>query len=283
MSEMPSNDRLLRGATEGPLKQLKPVFIDVETHYTNSISLSRMTLRSYLAASYIETLAIAIGDDKPVSFASKRGKFVGKNEGLTEYISDLARDPQIVFVAHNAAFDIRALRFCLGIPQPFGTATPRRLSGHALLRGGFPAEHLSHQIFSFRRYFTLRGHGDLGGIFLLGTRRAQIHDFPLVNHLVDHLLFCDQLRSGANGAAGRRIDDLPMPAFIALDRADALARNAVILALTVILGLGHLLHFADYATHLAAIVVAAASRARVAAFIPQNRGGAENQDRRTAK
>ena len=107
-----------RGRITGPLATLTPVFIDVETFMTKDISLGKMTLRQYLDKSYLETIAIAIGDEEPSVFATPEGLFKPEDMWLRRSLDALALDPNYVFVAHNAAFDIRVLRFCLGVPQP---------------------------------------------------------------------------------------------------------------------------------------------------------------------
>ena len=107
-----------RDASPGPLKDMIPVFLDVETFMTKEINLSKMTLRQYLAKSYMESIAIALDEDAPEVYLTPGGKFKPQDECLLSALKMMAEDPQYVFVAHNAAFDIRVLRLCLGIPQP---------------------------------------------------------------------------------------------------------------------------------------------------------------------
>jgi len=106
-----------------PLCRLTPVYVDVETFMSSTVSLSSMTLRQYVAASYLTTISIAIGNaDEPAVFFTER--FPGPpgcNTLTQETINALiyaANDPAYVFVCHNAAFDIRILRFMLGVPTP---------------------------------------------------------------------------------------------------------------------------------------------------------------------
>lgn len=111
-------DGVKRGATEGPLKDLIPVFLDVETWMTPEIRLGIMTLRQYLAKTHLTAMAIAIGDEEPDVYSMPDGKFLPDDEALVDVLIALALDPKYVFVAHNGAFDIRVLRFLLGLPQP---------------------------------------------------------------------------------------------------------------------------------------------------------------------
>lgn len=106
------------GPTEGPLKDLIPVFFDVETFMTPLISLKHMTLRQYLASTYMLSMAVAIGRDEPIYFKTPNGFPVGQFACMPQLFMDLAQDPRYVFVAHNAAFDIRVLRFLWKVPQP---------------------------------------------------------------------------------------------------------------------------------------------------------------------
>lgn len=110
----------LRGryAKEGPLATLIPVFIDVETFMTDEISLKKMTLRQYLSKSHVTMFAMAIGDEPVQVFRFVDGKPKEDEAYLLNGLLMLATDPRYVFVAHNAAFDIRVLRFLLNIPQP---------------------------------------------------------------------------------------------------------------------------------------------------------------------
>lgn len=107
-----------KGATEGPLRDLIPVFVDVETYVDESTSLSSMTLRQYLARTHMTALAVAVGDEEPDVMDFPGGALTEKGEQTLKVLEQLALDARYVFVAHNAAFDIRALRFLCGIPQP---------------------------------------------------------------------------------------------------------------------------------------------------------------------
>jgi len=108
------------GATAGPLSTLIPVFVDVETFMDEKagISLTSMTLRQYIKASYLTSIAVAIGTEQPEVFLTQAGKFSAEDASIIDVLTQLAQDPRYIFVAHNAAFDIRVLRFMLGIPQP---------------------------------------------------------------------------------------------------------------------------------------------------------------------
>lgn len=107
-----------RGAISGPLKDLIPVFVDVETYVDDKVTLGSMTLRQYLAKTYMTALSVAVGEEDPEVMDFPDGKLTEHAEKTLRALEMLALDPHYVFVAHNAAFDIRVLRFLCGIPQP---------------------------------------------------------------------------------------------------------------------------------------------------------------------
>lgn len=101
------------------LKHLTPVFIDVETYTDDKISLKTLTLRQYIEQTRMMALGIAIGTEEPsICYFDEHGKPEPDTEQVIEALRVLADDPGTVFVAHNAAFDIRVLRYKLDIPQP---------------------------------------------------------------------------------------------------------------------------------------------------------------------
>jgi len=108
-------DNLLdRDPRTGPLHTLVPVFVDVETFIDAEIRLNKMTFRQYLDRTFVTAFAMAVGEDEPQVFEAGEDGF----DDAAELLKLLAADPNVVFVAHNAAFDIRVLRFKLGVPQP---------------------------------------------------------------------------------------------------------------------------------------------------------------------
>jgi hypothetical protein len=107
-------------ASDGLLKDLIPVFIDVETFMDKSagVSLSAQTLRQYIKSSYLTSIGIAIGDDDPEVVLTPGGVFAPEDSYIVDALRALALSKEHIFVCQNAAFDIRVLRFMLGIEQP---------------------------------------------------------------------------------------------------------------------------------------------------------------------
>lgn len=108
---------------ESPLSKLIPVFVDVETYMDDAVSLRSMTLRQYLKASHLLMMAVSVGfEDEPEVFYTEQypgpAGCVMVGAALIQTLHKLARDPRYVFVAHNAAFDMRVLTIYLGIPHP---------------------------------------------------------------------------------------------------------------------------------------------------------------------
>lgn len=107
-------------ASEGLLKELIPVFVDVETFMDKAagVSLSSQTLRQYIKSSYLTSIGIAIGDDDPEVVLTPGGVFSPEDSYIVDALRALALSDKHIFVCHNAAFDIRVIRFMLGIVQP---------------------------------------------------------------------------------------------------------------------------------------------------------------------
>jgi DNA polymerase III epsilon subunit-like protein len=91
----------------------RTIFVDVESFYSPTITLKGMTLRQYLAASHILGFAAAEGDEAPQWFSPSMPEW----DAACEYLRQASREGAI-FVAHNAAFDIRALVHWIALPYP---------------------------------------------------------------------------------------------------------------------------------------------------------------------
>lgn len=94
------------------LRDKIPLVIDFETHLTRDISLSKMSLRRYIANTHVTWFAMALGN-APTSV------FTGTS--LTPFLPDIRRafeHDEVVVVAHNSAFDVRVARYLLGLPFP---------------------------------------------------------------------------------------------------------------------------------------------------------------------
>lgn len=137
----------------GPLWGLTPVYIDIETFISDSVRLGGMTLRQYLAATHLESLAIAIGDD-PIEmfYADECGEIPPDGQRITpELISvvrQLCASPQHVIIAHNAGFDTRGLRYLLGCQHPVNTFCTMEGSMGAWpeLPGGFSLKNVARRL-----------------------------------------------------------------------------------------------------------------------------------------
>lgn len=112
-----------RGATEGPLAGMIPLFVDVETMVDENTSLSSMTLLQYLRKTHLTAMGLCIGYEDPATiyYTEKSPGPPGSSlvtPELIEALSTLSQRDDVVFVAHNAAFDMRVLHYLLGIPYP---------------------------------------------------------------------------------------------------------------------------------------------------------------------
>lgn len=98
--------------------ELIPIFVDVETYVDDMVTLKKQTLRKYLGSTYLTALAVAIGRGEPEVMDFDEGEPNEYTIQVIEGLKQLALDPKYIFVAHNASFDIRVLRFLLELPQP---------------------------------------------------------------------------------------------------------------------------------------------------------------------
>jgi len=89
-------------------------YIDFETTYTRLVSLSKLTLRQYLAQAAVLGMSIAMNDDEPVFFTFEQLS----DDGVREDLKALAESDDWTVVAHTAAFDVRVWRHKLNLPQP---------------------------------------------------------------------------------------------------------------------------------------------------------------------
>jgi hypothetical protein len=94
------------------------LYIDFETYYDSEVSLERMTLRTYfetlrqMADRGVLGCGYAI-DDMPEEF------FHGMPPAeFIEFLRYVCESDEWTVVAHNAAFDVRVMRFLLDLPQP---------------------------------------------------------------------------------------------------------------------------------------------------------------------
>lgn len=114
-------------------------YFDYETKITKDLRLSKMTTRSYCEATEVTMLAWAV-DDEEVKF------HVGTpDEGLLEYLREMAEADDVVWVAFNISFDARVSRYTLGLPYPKRMLCAMELSRAAWPNqpGGYSLDNLS--------------------------------------------------------------------------------------------------------------------------------------------
>lgn len=145
--------KLPRGASEGPLKDLIPVYVDIETYVSDTINLDSMTLRQYFAATHLTMLGLAIGNTDPVEvFYTPQNPgpagAVQVSPGLIQVLCHLARDPSYVFIGHNTSFDMRGLRFLLGVPHPINVwcTMEGAMAAWPELPGGFGLANIARRL-----------------------------------------------------------------------------------------------------------------------------------------
>lgn len=143
-----------RGASEGPLVGLTPVFIDFETKMTAELSLRNMTLRQYLQQTTVESMSIAIGETDPVQvfFAENFPGDIPDSKRITAKLvatlKFLCESKEYVIVAHNAAFDSRCLTYLFGLdyPQNVWCTMEGAMGAWPELPGGFSLDNCSRKL-----------------------------------------------------------------------------------------------------------------------------------------
>lgn len=88
------------------------LFVDFECFMSPAVTLRKMTLRQYLAATKVLGMAYAV-DSGPASYYSAE-----QIPAQRDFLVSVANDPQWVVVAHNAAFDLRVWRDLCDLPWP---------------------------------------------------------------------------------------------------------------------------------------------------------------------
>lgn len=94
------------------LRNKTPLVIDYETLYTPTLSLKRMSLRRYLAATTVTAQAVRFGGQSLVSLTP------AAIEATLPLLAALFVRDDVVVVAHNNPFDLRVARYKLGLPWP---------------------------------------------------------------------------------------------------------------------------------------------------------------------
>jgi hypothetical protein len=165
--------------------ELIPVFVDVETYVDTEVTLKKQTLRKYLAATYLTALAVAVGREEPEVIDFNEGEPSEYGKQVIEELKKLALDKRFVFVAHNAAFDIRVLRFLLGLPQPCNVwcTVEGAMGAWPDLPGGFGLANCGTKLKLKKRKFDLTLN-DLGRLRSQAVKKA--NGVPW-NHIADEL------------------------------------------------------------------------------------------------
>jgi len=94
------------------LRNKTPLIIDFETHFTSQVSLKRMSLRRYIAATHITALS--------VRFAGQAVTLLSDAEvaAAAPWLAEAFQHDDVVVVAHNNPFDVRVAHYKLGLPWP---------------------------------------------------------------------------------------------------------------------------------------------------------------------
>jgi len=88
------------------------LYFDIESSYSREVSLSKMTLRKYIASSHMLGISFSMDEEEPEWYLP------AEFEAILPQVEALANDPDWTFVAHNCAFDLRYLRHKYGLSQP---------------------------------------------------------------------------------------------------------------------------------------------------------------------
>ena len=89
---------------------MRTVYLDFESEVSKELTLKKQTVHQYLDRARLLCVACAEDDEEPAVFKDPK-----RNPGLLAYLRELAQDPEVVFVAHNWAFDGRAFHKLTGI------------------------------------------------------------------------------------------------------------------------------------------------------------------------
>lgn len=90
------------------------VSIDFESSVSKMSSLSKQSLRQYLDTCRLLGMAVALDDEEPVWFVPGTPEW----DSAIEDMRRLALDPEVCFVAHSYAFELRVMTYKLGLPPP---------------------------------------------------------------------------------------------------------------------------------------------------------------------
>lgn len=105
--------RSLLGYDVPDFKSMIKFRIDYETRFTSKLSLKKMSLRRYLAATDVTWLSTKLGDGPTMVFQG-----LAQIQTILPTMEQLFARDDVLVTAHNSPFDMRVSHYKLGLPWP---------------------------------------------------------------------------------------------------------------------------------------------------------------------